>query len=711
VANANLELIIAARNQADAELQKLNRALRDAGSTTRVTATNAGELMKQLRGAERAEKEIAKLDRYIAKLGDSANGSTSRLGGLWGQLSRLGSLKVGSIDLGGALKFGAVGLGLQQFLDKAGGAIEAASSLSETVSKSGVVFGSWAGQVAAFGDSAAFAIGQSKQQAMEAAATFGNLFTASGMARGEAARLSVNIVKLASDLASFNNLNPGEVLEKLRSGLVGETEPLRSLGINISEATTKAKALELGLGALNGELTDGEKIQARYALILQQSANAQGDFARTSDGLANSQRIVAAGMADISAEIGSALMPAAQGVTSAFARHLPEAMEATREAAGALKIWLEAIGDLLGLIGREGGNAAEAIGKVGTAAANAAVPTGTYAELLKTTNEQLERMYTTENLNLTQQGKRRLEAQQAAKDMQAYLGTLKRWDRGAEGNVETSEQLERQAKAEKELAAAAEARLQAQVKQSSAPGVGLLPDQLEAQLEAPRREKAAQEAAAEAAKLAKEAARDAASAIQKGIAETARAATEAVQELQKAMKGLADTPVLGTAAMNERQEQLQTAIAESEYKIEQMRRGELPRTGLGAESRKLAKLQQDLEYARKEEAATLDPIRRKITAASTITPPEMAGSDILAAIANIKPSLAAAQAVQNQTSVTNHISVKVDASGRVQVSGAGSEGMGGQVAAAIAGVLDELFGPGGSVSSGGAAPQLAGSGG
>jgi hypothetical protein len=123
---------------------------------------------------------------------------------------------------------------------------------------------------------------------------------------------------LASDLASFNNMETDEVLEKLRAGLTGEAEPLKTLGININDATIKTKAMELGLYEGTGALDASAKAQAVYALMLEQTSLAQGDFARTSDGLANSERIMKAELADVSAKLGTQLLPIALKVVTAI---------------------------------------------------------------------------------------------------------------------------------------------------------------------------------------------------------------------------------------------------------------------------------------------------------------------------------------------------------------------------------------------------------
>ncbi len=226
--------------------------------------------------------------------------------------SMAGSLaKVGLATAGVGLGVGALAAGFKSSID-------AASNLNETMSKSSVVFGESSRQVAAFGDSAAKSIGQSKQQAVEAAASFGNLFIGMGTSKDAAAGMSIQMVKLASDLASFNNIPVDMALEKIRAGLVGEAEPLRAVGVLLSEEAVKLEAVRMGLVKQGQDLTETQKVQARYNLILSQTTTAQGDFARTSDGLANSTRILEAKFADFQARLGAGFLPiAAKAVTVA----------------------------------------------------------------------------------------------------------------------------------------------------------------------------------------------------------------------------------------------------------------------------------------------------------------------------------------------------------------------------------------------------------
>lgn len=188
-------------------------------------------------------------------------------------------------------------------------AVLMASSYSESLNKINVVFEENAKFIEEWSKDSASSLGMSQQAALEAAGTYGNLFTAQGMGTKSAADMSMALVQLAADLASFNNANPEEVLLALRSGLSGEIEPLKKFGIAMNEATMKAKSMELGLGDNIQKLSEAEKIQVRYAIIMDQTAKAQGDFARTSEGLANQLRTLKGNWGDTLKILGQNLVP------------------------------------------------------------------------------------------------------------------------------------------------------------------------------------------------------------------------------------------------------------------------------------------------------------------------------------------------------------------------------------------------------------------
>lgn len=197
--------------------------------------------------------------------------------------------------------------------------IDAASSLQESTSKVNAVFGSQSAELEAWSMTSATAFGQSRQQALEAAGTYGNLFQAFGIGRDKAAEMSMSLTELAADLASFNNTSIDDALEALRSGLSGETEPLKRFGVALTDDRLKAEALAQGIYDGKGVLDAAQKSQAAYALILRDTTLAQGDFARTSDGLANSQRIAQAELQNTLATIGQDLIPVVTNGAQVFA--------------------------------------------------------------------------------------------------------------------------------------------------------------------------------------------------------------------------------------------------------------------------------------------------------------------------------------------------------------------------------------------------------
>ena len=204
--------------------------------------------------------------------------------------------------------------------------VKAASDLSESMSKVGVVFGASAKDVEAWSKSSATSMGLSQQAALEAAGTYGNLAVSLGLPQKQAAEMSTTLTGLAGDLASFNNVPVGDALDALRSGLTGETEPLKKFGVNLNEAALRAQAMSMGLVKGKGPLTASAKAQAAYALIMKQTTTAQGDFARTSGGLANQQRIAAAQVENMKAKLGTALLPVMQQVVKLLNQYIIPAL-------------------------------------------------------------------------------------------------------------------------------------------------------------------------------------------------------------------------------------------------------------------------------------------------------------------------------------------------------------------------------------------------
>lgn len=188
--------------------------------------------------------------------------------------------------------------------------IDAASDLNETLSKSQQIFGDASKAVEDFASNSAKQFGQSKQQAIDAAASFGVFGKSAGLTGQDLSKFSTDLVALSADLASFGNTTPEEAALALGAALRGEAEPIRRFGVLMDEATLKQEALAMGLiKTTKGALTPQQKVLAANALIFKQTADAQGDFARTSDGVANQQRILEATFKDLQTEVGQKLLP------------------------------------------------------------------------------------------------------------------------------------------------------------------------------------------------------------------------------------------------------------------------------------------------------------------------------------------------------------------------------------------------------------------
>ncbi len=288
-------------------------------------------------------------EKFGAAAGTSAG---KRFGGVFTKLA-----KASLIGLAGAGAL-AVNVGAD--------AISAASDLAESENKVQQVFGDASGRVFDFAEKAADKLGQTNQQARDAAATFGIFAGAAKLSDEKSAKFAIRMSKLASDLASFHNTSPDAAIEALGAALRGESEPIRAYGVLLDEATLKAEALEMGLlkptknkaqiqayqvAVIEGQkklndaqsefgkgsleaikaqanlgtaqerlrkategtippLTQSQKVLAAQSAIMKQTKVAQGDFARTSDGLANAQRRLSARWEDAKAKLGEALLPA-----------------------------------------------------------------------------------------------------------------------------------------------------------------------------------------------------------------------------------------------------------------------------------------------------------------------------------------------------------------------------------------------------------------
>lgn len=235
------------------------------------------------------------------KATDEASGVLKGIGGVFGNI------------LQGAASFIAANViqrGAQEIFQFATSSIQAASNLGETLNKTNEIFEESAAGILSWAKTAATAVGLSEQAALDAASGMAIFGKAAGLSGQDLNDFATNNVQLAADMASFFNTSVEEASLALQSAFRGESEPIRKYGVLLNEAALKEKALELGIiSNTKNALTPQQKVLAANALITEQLADAQGDFARTSDGLANSQRILAAQMENVKTSLGEAFLP------------------------------------------------------------------------------------------------------------------------------------------------------------------------------------------------------------------------------------------------------------------------------------------------------------------------------------------------------------------------------------------------------------------
>lgn len=202
-----------------------------------------------------------------------------------------------------------IAVGLAAAVVGAKKAIDAASDLNETVSKMENVFPKAKNAIADWADFSATALGLTRQAALEGAASFGNFFNQIGIGEKQSAKMSKGLIKLSADLGSFNNASPQEVMESFLSATRGEYDSLQKFIPTVNAAKVQVEALRLSHKKSVKNLTDADKALALYSIAQRDAGKAQGDFARTSGGVANQTRIASAQFGDLKAMIGQGLLP------------------------------------------------------------------------------------------------------------------------------------------------------------------------------------------------------------------------------------------------------------------------------------------------------------------------------------------------------------------------------------------------------------------
>lgn len=254
-------------------------------------------------------------DAFVRVRPDTDNFEAETKSGIGSGLKKVAGL-IGVTLFGKALK------------DGANAVVGKASDLNETVNKSSVIFGKNADAILRWSTRSDKAFGLTQASALASAASFGDMFSQIGFTEKASARMSKSTVKMAADLGSFNNLETDDVLDRISASLRGEFDSLQAVIPNINAARVQTKALAMTGKESAESLTAQEKAAATLAIIHKDGARAMGDFKRTQDGYANSNKVVAAQVENLKTKIGSALLPIWQAASNVLRTEvMPPALE------------------------------------------------------------------------------------------------------------------------------------------------------------------------------------------------------------------------------------------------------------------------------------------------------------------------------------------------------------------------------------------------
>lgn len=245
---------------------------------------------------QEAREELARASAALDQLEDRTNKSTDAF-------SRLAK---------------AIGLVMiaRKALDTIKTGIDYASDLAEVQNVVDVTFGSATEAINSWSKECLAAYGMNEVSAKRYAGTIGAMLKSSGLAGDAIVDMSKDMVGLAGDMASFYNLDLETAFEKIRSGISGETEPLKQLGINMSVANLEAYALSQGITTAYNEMSQAEQVMLRYNYLMSTTADAQGDFARTQDSYANQTRLLSESWLEFTGIMAEQLLPVLTTIVS-----------------------------------------------------------------------------------------------------------------------------------------------------------------------------------------------------------------------------------------------------------------------------------------------------------------------------------------------------------------------------------------------------------
>lgn len=277
-------------NKAEAELISMQKEVKN---NNEVLEENEKQTKKNKKGIDDFGNSADNAGKKSLSLGDIIKGNLISEGIIAGVKKLASGMKELASNVGNFVKEG----------------IKNASNLTEVQNVVDTAFGKNAESVNQWAKAAATSYGMSELDAKKYNGTMGAMLKSMQLTDAEVLKMSQSMVGLAGDFASFYNLDTEEAFNKIRSGISGETEPLKQLGINMSVANLEAYALSQGIKKSYNSMTQAEQATLRYNYLMKVSADAQGDFAKTSDSFANQQRIAQLNVQNLATSIGNQLLP------------------------------------------------------------------------------------------------------------------------------------------------------------------------------------------------------------------------------------------------------------------------------------------------------------------------------------------------------------------------------------------------------------------
>ena len=275
---------------------------------------------------------FSKLSSGTLSLGNLVIKTASKIGSgiktIIGWFQRLGNgssgLKTASFNLGALFKTAVGFKAIQGIIDFGRSAVNLGSQITEVENVVDVAFGSMSDKAYQFASTAKEQFGLSELAAKQYSGTMMAMMKSSGVAQDAASKMSISLAGLAGDIASFYNIDTDTAFQKIRSGISGEIEPLRQLGINLSVANMEAYALSRGITTSYNAMSQAEKVALRYNYLMSATGDVQGDFARTSGTWANQVRLLTLNFQSLSAVIGQGLiagiLPAIQALNALMSK-------------------------------------------------------------------------------------------------------------------------------------------------------------------------------------------------------------------------------------------------------------------------------------------------------------------------------------------------------------------------------------------------------